>query len=54
MTTLIGFCLVAGVALFVAFMRRTLTKFIAWKMSREPEIETEHDWDAAEFLENRE
>jgi len=54
MTTLIGFCLVAGVALFVAFMNLTLTKFIAWKMSREPEIETEHDWDAEEFLENRE
>ena len=50
MNTLIGILLVSLCALAVAFIGWIVRKL---KAGNEPEIETEHDWDAARLWERK-
>lgn len=51
MTTLIGITLIAGIALFIAFIGYLVRKVRDW--TDEPEIETEHDFDRWQYWERR-
>ncbi len=51
MNTIIGLFLIAGIALFIAFIGYLICKLRAWNDG--PEIETEHDWDAAQDLDDK-
>lgn len=51
MNTLIGLFLIAGIAGFIAFIGYLVRKFMAW--TDEPEIETEHDFDLAQYWERK-
>lgn len=50
MTTLIGFCLVALCAVPIAVIGWIILKL---KSGKEPEYQTEHEFDAAEFWERK-
>ena len=50
MNTLIGILLVSLCALAIMFIGWIVRKLKAWN---EPEIETEHDWDAARLWERK-